>query len=252
MSRLPKFLPRTTIALLWIILVLYPNPLLLTRSIVHAVNPPVDPAAVQAWAKELPDDPALIEQQVLGLHVPYSVPWQTYGVPWYYPTTREVVAAGQGDCQARMLVLASILEAKGIPYRLEASIDHIWVEYSGKQSNELENQDLAVLQDGKLRLPERWDWRQSYQIEKDYFWDTMPLHRKLLLFGGLLLIMFWRREILGLGAIGSAVPRRGKLAPPWRGRVGKVATWLPLIPGPAPNSGSGERPDGSSSPPPTG
>ena len=248
MRRLLKFSPRTTIALLWILLILYPNPLPLIRSIVHAINPPVDPVAVEAWANELPNDPAYIEQQVLDRFVPYAVPWQTYGVPWYYPTTREVVAAGHGDCQARMLVLASILKSKGIPYRLEASLDHIWVDYPGKQSNELENGELAVLQDGKLRLPERWDWRQSYEIEKDYFWDTMPLDRKLLLFGGLMLIVLWRRATGSLGTIGAAVPGSGNLIAFWRGRGERVMNWRALTPGPSPNSGRGEIPEGDSSP----
>jgi hypothetical protein len=216
MRRLLKFSPRSAIALLWILLTLYPNPLLLARSIGHAINPPVDPVAVKAWADELPSDPAYIEQQVLDRFVPYAVPWQSFGVPWYYPTTSEVVAMGKGDCQARMLVLASILKAKGIPYRLEASLDHIWVDYPGKQSNELENGELALLQDGKLQLPERWDWQQSYRIEKDYFWDTMPLERKLLLFGGLLLILLWR-----VGA-------------------GRIVSWMAPTPSPSPNSRGGE------------
>lgn len=169
MKRLLKFSPRSMIALLWIMLTLYPNPMLLTRSILHAINPPVDAAAVANWANELPNDPAYIERQVLDRYVPYSVPWQTYGVPWYYPTTREVVAAGQGDCEARMLVLASILKAKGIPYRIEASFDHIWVEYPGKQTNPLEDQQLAILQNGKLQLPDRWDWRQELSDREGLF-----------------------------------------------------------------------------------
>ena len=167
MRRLLRFSPRSAITLLWIIFSLYPNPFLLTRSIVHAIHPPIDPAAVRDWADALPNNPAYIEQQVLERFVRYSVPWQTYGVPWYYPRTSEVVAAGKGDCEARMVVLASLLKAKGIPYRLAASFDHIWVEYPGKSSNLLEYEELAILRDGKLQLPERWDWRQSYLIEKD-------------------------------------------------------------------------------------
>lgn len=177
----------------WVLVVLYPNPALLARSVSHALNPRVDPDAVRLWAEALPDDPASIERQVLDRYVPYAVPWQTHGVPWYFPTTGEVVAQGRGDCQARMLVLASILEAKGLPYRLRASFDHIWVEYPQKQPNALENGAIAIMDDGRLRVPEQWDWRESYRIEKDYFWDTMPTGRKLLLFGGLGLIAFRRR-----------------------------------------------------------
>lgn len=178
---------------LWVLFVLYPNPLLLVRSIVNAANPRIDPAAVRQWAAETPDAPAAIERQVLDRYVPYAVPWQTHGVPWYFPTTAEVVATGRGDCQGRMLVLASILEEKGIPYRLRASFDHIWVEYPRKQPNGLENASIAFMDDGRWRVPERWDWRESYRIEREYFWDYMPLSRKALLGGGLLAIFFRRR-----------------------------------------------------------
>jgi hypothetical protein len=185
---------------IWTLLVLYPNPALLARSISQGLNPRVDPDVVRAWARELPDDPAVIERRVLDKYVPYSVPWQTRGVPWYFPTTAEVVEQGSGDCQARMLVLASILEAKGIPYRLEASFDHIWVTYRGKRPNALENRAIRIMvtDDGKrkLQLPRRWDWRETYRIEKEYFWDYMPLSRKLLLFGGLA-ALFLRGRLSG-------------------------------------------------------
>lgn len=189
--------PRRAAALLvyalWILFVLYPNPLLLVRSIDNATNPRIDPVAVRQWAAEVPDDPVAIERWVLDRYVSYAVPWQTHGVPWYFPTTAEVVATGRGDCQGRMLVLASILEAKQIPYALRASFDHIWVEYPRKQPNALENPSIAIMDNGQLRVPERWDWRESYRIEREYFWDYMPLSRKALLGGGLLGIFFrWR------------------------------------------------------------
>lgn len=182
---------------LWSLLALYPDPRLLARSVPQGLEPRIQPEAVRAWAAELPDDPAYIEQQVLDRYVPYGVPWQTHGVPWYFPTTAEVVAQGRGDCQARMLVLASILQAKGLPYRLEASFDHIWVWYEDKSPSALENEAITLMINDasgrRLQLPERWDWQDTYRIEKEYFWDLMPLQRKLLLFGGLALIFFRRR-----------------------------------------------------------
>ena len=197
--------------LLWTILVLYPNPMLLARSVPRALDPPVDPSAVEAWADELPEDPAYIERRVLDEYVPYAVPWQTAGVPWYFPTTGEVVRQRSGDCQARMLVLASILEAKGIPYRVEASLDHIWVAYPGKKATAMENSGISLLtdEDGarELRVPERWDWRESYRIEKDYFWDNMPQGRKLVLFAGLGAIFFRRRLYVMAWAAGVAGTR---------------------------------------------
>lgn len=199
---LPWLIHRRTatvlLCILWALFALYPNPLLLARSVPNAYDPVIDPVAVQAWADELPDDPAYIEQQVEDVYVPYAVPWETYGVPWYFPTTAEVVAAGQGDCQARMLVLASILEAKGIPYTLRANIDHIWVEYENKVHSSIEQPQSAVMENGTLQVPQSWDWRETWRIEQEYFWDEAPLARKLLLFGGLLLIPFRGRFVRSL------------------------------------------------------
>ena len=41
-------------------------------------------------------------------------------------------------------MLASILKAKGIPYQLEMSFDHIWVNYPGKIPNAMENSAVAI------------------------------------------------------------------------------------------------------------
>jgi hypothetical protein len=184
-------------SLVWVLFVLYPNPTVLVRAIANAVDPRIEPEAVAAWAAELPDDPAAIEAAVLGRYVPYAVPWQAYGVPWYFPTTAEVVAAGRGDCQGRMLVLSSILTAKGIPHTLRASVDHIWVEYPQKQPNGIENAAIAIMDDGRLQVPQTWDWRETYRIEREYFWDYMPLARRWLLLGGLAAI-WWGRSLLAL------------------------------------------------------
>ncbi|MGH9173855.1 MAG: hypothetical protein ACRD1H_05840, partial [Vicinamibacterales bacterium] len=189
------------LCLLWSIVVLYPNPTLLPRAVANAYEPKIDPEAVRELSAQLPDDPAYIEKQLEGELLPYEVPWETYGVPWYYPTTAEVMEKGVADCQGRMLVFASILEDKGIPYRLRASIDHIWVEYEAKQENRIENAAIAVMDNGSLQVPATWDWRETYRIEKEYFWDAAPLSRKLLLFGGLAAILLRHR-------IARAVRRR--------------------------------------------
>lgn len=98
----------------WLLLVLYPNPSLLLRSVGNIKGPDIDTAAVHDLATSLPDDPRLIEQAVLGSIVPYAYDWGAYGVPWYFSTTVEALAAGQGDCKSRAIVFASILKAKGI------------------------------------------------------------------------------------------------------------------------------------------
>lgn len=194
-----------SVYVLWTLFSLYPDPRMLRHSVEQGLAPDTDPTAVARWAETLPDDPERIERAVLGTHVRYAVPWETHGVPWYFPTTAEVVARGAGDCQARAVVLASILEAKGIPYRLEASFDHIWVQYPNKIPNALENKAIALLVDDgtgrSLRAPRSWDWSATYDIEKAYFWDAMPLGRKLLLFGGLGAFFLRRRVRRRAGAL---------------------------------------------------
>ncbi|HEX6288622.1 MAG TPA: hypothetical protein VFZ66_05495, partial [Herpetosiphonaceae bacterium] len=143
-------------------------------------------------------EPQAIEAVVNSTLVPYAVPWQTYGVPWYFPTPSEVLARGEGDCQARAVVFASILSAKGIPATLVGSFDHLWVDYPGKQENALENAAVAIAAqqpDGRytLRWPSLIEWRTSWQIERAYFWDAMPRARLWLLIGGWAVIFQLRR-----------------------------------------------------------
>jgi hypothetical protein len=193
-------MPRRTVwlVLLWTLFVLYPNPVHLAVSAVHAARPVIDPDAVRDLIPTLPDDPQAIEAIVNSSLVPYAVPWETYSVPWYFPTPREVLARGEGDCQARAVVFASILQAKGIPARLVGSFDHLWVDYPGKQANALENTAVAIAAqrpDGsyELRWPSLIEWQTSWQIERAYFWDAMPAERRWLLIGGWLAIVFLRR-----------------------------------------------------------
>jgi hypothetical protein len=184
-------MPRRTICLLllWTLFVLYPNPARLAAAIMHATQPVVDPDAVRDLLPTLPDDPHAIEAVVNSTLVPYAVPWQTYGVPWYFPTPREVLARGEGDCQARAVVFASILRAKGIPATFVGSFDHLWVDYPGKHENVMENTAVAIAAqqpDGSyaFRWPSLIEWRTSWEIERAYFWDSMPYARLWLLLGG--------------------------------------------------------------------
>jgi hypothetical protein len=128
----------------WVVVVVYPDPFALSRSIDNFQHPNVDPAAVAAIARTLPNDPRVIEQYVLNRVQPYSYDWQTFHVPWYFPTTGQAVAQGKGNCQGRALVLASILKFKHIPYQLEMSFDHIWVNYAGRVATALENNAVVL------------------------------------------------------------------------------------------------------------
>ncbi|MFA4966303.1 MAG: transglutaminase domain-containing protein, partial [Thermoleophilia bacterium] len=183
------------LALSWVLVVLYPDPTLLVRSLRNTLRPRVDAAAVSGLAARLPDDPQAIDAWVLQRGVPYAYDWQTVGVPWYFPTTAEALAAGRGDCEGRAMVLASILAAKGIPHELRMSLGHIWVDYPGKRANDLENPavELAGRRDGRffLHWPRAFDLRSEVAEQLTIHWTPAPAGRRLLLAGGLTFIGLW-------------------------------------------------------------
>lgn len=188
--------------LTWVLVVLYPDPTVLVTSVQNLLRPEGDAAAAAGLARQLPDDPREIEAEVLR-RVSYATDWEVHGVPWRFPTAAEAIAEARGDCEARALVLISVLEAKGIPHVLRNSINHMWVEYSGKVPTASEN-DALVLADReggrlKLRLPDDFDLRREVEAKIELFWDPMPWTRRILLAAGLLLIPLGTR-------IGSAAP----------------------------------------------
>lgn len=211
-------LPLRLLALFgWLLLVVYPNPLQLGESIDNLRHAREDAAAVAALAARLPNDPRKIEQIVLDRIVPYAYDWQVNGVPWYFPTTREALAAGRGDCESRALVLASILKAKHIPHRLLMSFDHIWVDYPGKTSNPMENSAVAIAGQGRgggfsLHWPKDFHPWQEWNAQLQDYWAPMPWPLKLLLFVGGALILGangLRRPAAGSG---GALPRSRRVA----------------------------------------
>ena len=204
------------LALSWVLVVLYPDPAVLARSVRNILRPDVDPVAVEALAARLPDDPRRIEAYVLERQVPYAFDWQSAGVPWYFPTTDEVLAAGRGDCESRALVLAGILTAKGIPNELRVSLDHIWVDYPGKTATALENAgvELAGRRDGRffIHWPSDFHLGQEWSDQVAMYWTPAPRIRVVLLFAGLSFIALW--NVLARLAAGGGpdleltVPRR--------------------------------------------
>jgi len=180
------------IVLFWILIVLYPNPLTLVVSIDRILNLKVEPAAVREWLNDLPSEPDAIEEEVLA-KIPYHYDWEVYGVPWYFPTVEEVLVKGKGDCKARALVLASILEARGIPYRISLSPIHMWVDYEGKQQTMLENEQVLFLQqdpktgERKFCIPQIRVTEVVKSMQQS-FWNPMPAGRKIALTLGLLVL----------------------------------------------------------------
>ncbi|MFU8796565.1 MAG: transglutaminase domain-containing protein [Dehalococcoidia bacterium] len=188
--------------ILWIVFVLYPNPLNFFLSIHRAANPGVDPGAVEFMLVDLPSDPAAIDRAVLA-GIPYGYDWEVYGMPWYFPTIEQVLSQGKGDCKARALVLASVFEAKGIPYLVNISPIHMWVEYEGKQETATENPDVSFHQrdpqtgETRFQTP-NIEVRQVADSARRGFWTAMPVARKALLISGLA-VLIAARIILFIG-----------------------------------------------------
>ncbi|HEX5641594.1 MAG TPA: transglutaminase domain-containing protein [Thermoleophilia bacterium] len=208
-------LPRRALIFLglaWILVMLYPDPGMLVRSVRNVARPQIEPQAVAALAARLPDDPRAVEAYVLGRQVPYAYDWQSAGVPWYFPTTAEAVSAGRGDCESRAVVLASILTAKGIPNDLRVGLGHIWVDYPGKEASVLENEAVQVagVEDGRffLRWPEELRLGEEISEQLAIHWTPAPAWRLVLLFAGLSLIVLWNAlaRVLAAGGLGPAGP----------------------------------------------
>jgi hypothetical protein len=79
------------IFILWILFVLYPNPLNLIISIQRIFNFDAEPDAVEFMLNDLPSDPVAIEKAVLA-RIPYRHDWEVYGMPWYFPTMEKGIA----------------------------------------------------------------------------------------------------------------------------------------------------------------
>ncbi len=204
---------------LWILLVLYPNPLKPVVSLHRLASLQVDAAAAESLAASLPSDPVEIEKAVLQ-RLPYHYDWETWSVPWYYPTVSEALEKGQADCKGRAIVLASVLEVKGIAYRINSSPTHVWVDYPGKQENSAENPDVGLYrvdpETGKrsVHFP-RINVIGSIRIFWDGFWAPMPVLRMVLLIAGPLILIAVRVLWPGMRrppAPGPGVPSSGSSA----------------------------------------
>jgi len=115
-------------------------------------------------------------------------------MPWYCPTVEQVLEKGEGDCKARALLLASVLEAKNITYQIRLSPIHIWGDYEGKNETSIENTQVEYYQydpqtgERRFQIPHI---ALSEVVDSFWqaFWDPMPDGRKVLLISGLLALV---------------------------------------------------------------
>jgi len=178
---------------LWIFLVLYPNPFNLLVSVHRVFNPDIDPAAVEPLLDGLPSEAEDIHIEILK-RIPYRYDWEVHAMPWYFPKTEDVVANGTGDCKARAIVLASVFERLDVPYRLNSSFVHIWVDYADKQETAFENPRAKFYEqdpetgDRFFQWPEI-EWKLWFDSTVEGLWTVMPLIRKVLMIGGVVLLV---------------------------------------------------------------
>ena len=198
----------------WTLISCYPDPGVLFRNLGRYQRLPVDPKLEQKMEWQLPDEPGSIEHFVDSLLVPTS-DWQLYRVPWYVPLPEEAVRVLHGDCEAKTLVLASLLAGKGLPYEIRASFSHIWVDYPGRRAQAGETEDIAYLEGREGRLGLRWptrvEWRRALAAQREQLWEAMPPARKALWLVGLLWVG------LATALLGGPAPA-GEVASQWRPR----------------------------------
>ena len=183
------------IFLFWTLLTLYPRPADLARSVYRVFRPPVNADFVAARADLFAHAETGREiDRAVRQAFPYQYDWVTFGMPWYFPSIDEAFLSMAGDCKTRLLVLASVLESRGIPYSIAVSPTHVWVEYEGKSSNVIENAGVTLFssETGTLQLPVDIDLRRSVDSFWTAFWHYMPADRKasLLIGFGLAFALF--------------------------------------------------------------
>ena len=185
----------------WVGVVVYPDPRPFFNSLVRLRNPPVDAVVAAPMAASLPDEYRIVEEHVK-TYVAWKPAWTVYGLPWYFPTVEEVIADQAGDCQAQTVLMASILEAKGLPYTLRYSFDHVWVDYPGKEVTALEDPATSFVSDegeGWLAsLPEEFPLGTIVKQRVAYHWTPMPFVQKLLIVLGVTVIVgYGERRFFG-------------------------------------------------------
>ncbi len=172
--------------LFWTLFVLYPRPIDLGRSVYRLFHHPIGPKEVgilEITQEVSGETPSEIERIILS-EIPYAYDWEVYGMPWYFPTTEEVLTSGRGDCKSRFIVAASAFENLEIPYSLYLSTSHVWISYEGKEESDFENSRIVLLSadgDGAiLKRPPKVEWGRTKNSFVEAFWRKMPPERKAL------------------------------------------------------------------------
>jgi len=181
----------------WVILVLYPNPSKLVTTVSRLYNPPMDyfveelkPILRESYNKT----PQQIEE-IVKREIPYSYDWDNYGLPLYFPTVEEVMKNKTGDCKSQFLITASVFDYYNIKYVMLVSPVHVWIDYKEKKDRRSEREEIATMaisEEGiNLRIPKEIDWEDSRRVLYEAFWKAMPIGKKIALYLGFFLSLFF-------------------------------------------------------------
>jgi hypothetical protein len=163
---------------IWILLVYYPNPMMLFGSVARFIDP-VQSEQVIDFAEIMPNNSTEIERLTED-YIQVETDWEQYKVPWYFPSAEQVVNEATGDCKHRAVLLASVLDAKGIEYDFRFGVTHFWVDYDDKYIGEFEEK----WESGKAP-PTNFLIKNYYS----YLFGAIPLDRKVLLIVGPIVII---------------------------------------------------------------
>ena len=156
----------------------YPRPVLFFRTMARAIHPPIDAGVVAEISRSLPDDPAKIEAWVIEHIERDANDYANWGVIFYIASPEEVLSIQRGPCYGRAVVLASILEDKGIPYRLFMMPGHVWVDYTDRTPTiwpEFEKSEYCRLALGKWALA-----LERFRVVSDFTQDDADSRTTLL------------------------------------------------------------------------
>lgn len=134
-----------------LLLVLYPNPLILVKHVRHwsdlgAMVTPDEPSllplvteverrlAERADSIRDPRQALRVVEEVVYERILYAWDWETWGCADYLPTAAETIERGHEDCDGRAVVAASILRRLGFEARLVTDGSHMWVRTSAGQA----------------------------------------------------------------------------------------------------------------------
>ncbi len=183
--------------LFWVILVLYPNPSKLIKNVSRLYNPPVDylvedlkPILKKSYNKTPQEIEKIVKEEI-----PYSYDWDNYGLPLYFPTVKEIMERKTGDCKSQFLITASVFDYYNIDYVMLVSPVHVWIGYEGKEETRSEKEEIATMEISEegtsLKIPKEIDWEDSKRVLREAFWETMPMVKKITLYIGFFLSLFF-------------------------------------------------------------